>query len=433
MSSIMSKRIKSVLIAFLTASVTIIALAAAFIYFSVEDRIAIDGSPGPFDNNNPITRLDSTVLSPDSVTAFINSIVQKAHVHGLGVSIISNHRLVYQKYFGMSAVSRGESFKPGTIFYSASLSKPIFADIVLQLAEDGVLHLDTPLYRYLRKPIHTYRTNFLQRLLGANPIDYSDLANDDRLSKITPRMCLSHTTGLPNWRRFEEDGKLKFLHAPGARYNYSGEGMFLLQIVLEEMTGRDFEDIAVEKIFSPSGMTRSSYVWQREYEGNYARGHDANGGDLRIPKANNANAAYSLSTTLEDFTRYFALVLSQKEDRHRQLIEKQVLIKSRQQFGPESRIDTDENDAIQLGYGLGFGLYETPFGTAFFKEGHGDGWQHYAVGFPDQGTALIMMSNSDNAESTFKQMIEFCLANPYTPWYWEGYIPFEDPTNGRRP
>jgi hypothetical protein len=76
-----------------------------------------------------------------------------------------------------------------------------------------------------------------------------------------------------------------------------------------------------------------------------------------------------------------------------------------------------------LSYGLGYGLYETPYGRAFFKEGHLEGWQHYAVGFPDQGTALIMMSNSDNAEGTFKTLIEFCLANPYTPWYWEGYLP----------
>ena len=39
------------------------------------------------------------------------------------------------------------------------------------------------------------------------------------------------------------------------------------------------------------------------------------------------------------------------------------------------------------------------------------------------------MSNSDNAESAFRDLIEFCLGNPYTPWYWEGYIPFDHETH----
>ncbi len=158
---------------------------------------------------------------------------------------------------------------------------------------------------------------------------------------------------------------------------------------------------------------------------NYARGHDKNGNGLGILKTNVPNAAGSLSTTLEDFTRYLLNILSQEEHRHRELVTPQVSIHSKQQFGPNSRVDTNEEDPIHLSYGLGFGLYETPYGRAFFKEGHGDGWQHYAVGFPAKGTALIIMSNSDNAEGIFTHLIEFCLANPYTPWYWEGYIPFD--------
>jgi hypothetical protein len=118
-------------------------------------------------------------------------------------------------------------------------------------------------------------------------------------------------------------------------------------------------------------------------------------------------------------------ILKQNQKRYEQMIAPQIRIKSVQQFGPNAFVDTDENDSIQLSYGLGVGLYETPYGKAFFKEGHLEGWQHYAVGFPRQGTALILMSNSDNAEGTFKYLIELCLANPYTPWYWEHYIPFD--------
>jgi CubicO group peptidase (beta-lactamase class C family) len=104
----------------------------------------------------------------------------------------------------------------------------------------------------------------------------------------------------------------------------------------------------------------------------------------------------------------------------------QIRIKAKQQFGPNAQVDTDGNDAIKLSYGLGYGLYESPYGKAFFKEGHLEGWQHYAVGIPEKGNALVLMSNSDNAESIFKELIDYTTGNNATPWYWEGYIPYND-------
>ena len=64
-------------------------------------------------------------------------------------------------------------------------------------------------------------------------------------------------------------------------------------------------------------------------------------------------------------------------------------------------------------------------GERFFKEGHLEGWQHYVVGFPDQGFGLVLLSNSDQAESIFKELIEFLSGNKSTPWSWEGYFPYD--------
>lgn len=419
---------KRLFISFLIAVLMMIPLIAAFLYFSVDDRVKIKSTPPVFVNTSNIMRLDSTVLTPDAVTAFVNSRMQKAGVSGMAISIINNHSLVYQQYSGMKDTRKNEPFTPGTIFDAASFSKTIFADVVLQLAAENVIHLDTPLYKYLEEPLHSFKTNTFQQLLGANFIDYTDLEGDERYKQITPRMCLSHTTGFPNWRWLEDDDRLRIKFDPGSHYAYSGEGIFLLQLILEEVTGRDFEEIAVEKVFSPLNMDRTSYVWQRAYEGHHARGHSIDGNDLGIPKRNLPSASGSMSTTLEDYTIFFMNVLSQKERRHRDLLTPQIRITSKQQFGPNATVDTNEHDKIRLSYGLGFGLYETPYGKAFFKEGHDDGWQHYAVGFPEKGAGLILMSNSDNAESIFKYLIEYCLGNPYTPWYWEGYFPYDSST-----
>ena len=426
----MKKRNKWILI-IACSLVGVFLTLAVFLYYRVDDSLEVHGQTSLFKNKQDIQRLDHTRLTSDSLTAFIASLMKKAHVHGLAVSIINDNTLIYQRLFGVKNNSTGEELTPGTLFYGASFSKTIFADVVLQLAEEKVIHLDTPLSTYLKEPLYTYRTNFLQRLFGANYIDYSDLKNDMRYKLFTARMCLSHTTGLPNWRWIEDDKKLKIKFDPGTRYSYSGEGLFLLQFVIEQLTGKDFKVIAAEKVFRPLQMASSSYVWQRSYEGNYCVGHDALGNTLGIPKRNAANAAGSLTTTLEDYTKYFQAVLMQNELRYKELLTPQIPIKSKQQFGPNAWIDTAENDSIRLSYGLGFGLYFTPYGKVFFKEGHLEGWQHYAAGFPERGTAIIMMSNSDNAESIFKELIEVATGNKYTPWFWEGYIPYDEKVEQR--
>jgi CubicO group peptidase (beta-lactamase class C family) len=422
----MRKRLKRFFVALALVGTVLLMAAVAVVYFSVADTIEIEGEIPRFKNNQHIVRLDSQVLSSDSITRYVSALMDKADVHGMGISIINNNNnLVYQHYFGFKNKQKGQRLEPGSIFYGASFSKTILADIVLQLVGENRLQLDTPLYRYLEEPLYSYRTNLVQQVFGANFIDYSGLESDDRHKKLTARMCLSHTTGLPNWRWLEPDKRLTIKFEPGTRYHYSGEGMVLLQFVIEKLTRKTFEEIAVEKVFQPLGLLRSSFVWQRAYEGNYAVGHDAYGRDLRIPKQNVANAAGSLSTTLEDYTTFFKSILQQKEDRHRKLITPQITIKSKQQFGPNALVDVNDNDTIRLSYGLGFGLYQTHHGKAFFKEGHLEGWQHYAVGFPSKGIGLVVMSNSDNAESIYKELIEFTLANYSTPWFWEGYIPYD--------
>lgn len=104
----------------------------------------------------------------------------------------------------------------------------------------------------------------------------------------------------------------------------------------------------------------------------------------------------------------------------------QIRIRSVEQMGPLSRQDTAANDGIQLSYGLGFGLLKSPYGWGAFKEGHGDGFQHYMILFPKSGTGVLIMTNSDNGESMFKELLELTIADQYTPWKWQRYFPYKD-------
>ena len=86
---------------------------------------------------------------------------------------------------------------------------------------------------------------------------------------------------------------------------------------------------------------------------------------------------------------------------------------------------TDENKALRLSYGLGWGLYWTPYGKAFFKEVHSHGEMNYTVCFDTKKTGIVILTNSANGEGIYKELLESSLKNTFTPLEWEGFTPYD--------
>ncbi len=377
-------------------------------------------------NEKTIKRIDSTAIEANNLTQKIESITKEAKIPGLAITVFNNNEVAYQHAFGSKNVKLKDSLDITTVFYAASLSKMVFAHLVMQLVQDSIINLDKPLQQYLKQPLPEIK--FEKEWKG-----FSDLKSDKRYKLITARMCLSHTTGFPNWRwitdkGMDENGKLYLQFDPGTKYSYSGEGLHLLQYVIEQITGRGLEDLAREKIFNPLGMDMTSYVWQQRFENKYCNGHTASGEVIPKDKEDEAGGAGSMETTLADYSKFLVAVMNKrllKESTFAEMIKPQIRIKSKKQFGPDAKVDTDAFNAINLSYGLGGGLLRTKYGTGFFKEGHGDGFQHYFIFFPEKKIGVLIMTNSDNGESTFKELLELSIADTFTPWQWENYIPYK--------
>ena len=373
-----------------------------------------------------ITKLDKTKISAANLDGKIKSLMDAATVQGLAVTIFNNNKPVYEKTFGYKNVLTKEPINKETNFYGASLSKSVFAVMVMQLVEKGILDLDKPLQEYLPKPIYEYASTKKWH------DNYQDLKLDSTYKKITARMCLDHTTGFPNWRWDEPDQKLRVKATPGIRYSYSGEGLVYLQVTLEHLLGKSLEQMMQETVFIPLKMTHSSYTWQPKFEKDYCTGHKSDGELYQKDKDNDARAASTLETTLHDYTLFTKAVLNNQllsPKTTKEMFTQQIKIRSIAQFGPMRLRDSDANDGIDLGYGLGWVLLKSPYGTGAFKEGHGDGFQHYSILFPQAGVGIIIMSNSDNAESIFKELLESAIGDIYTPWLWENYIPYNQNKN----
>jgi CubicO group peptidase (beta-lactamase class C family) len=362
-----------------------------------------------------ISRPDGKTLTTSLVDADVKKLMGPAEVTGLCLGIVNDNKPVYVKSYGYGNKAENRLNDTAACFCAASLAKPLFAYLVMQFVDKGVIDLDKPLFTYLQKPLPDYEY-------------YKDLSGDDRWKLITARHCLSHTTGFPNWRDLNprNNHKLEIFFTPGERYAYSGEGIYLLQFVLETIANRHLEDLAQENIFKPFGMTRTGFVWQPSFENDFAVGHTAAEDTLPKNRRTWASAAGSMETTIADYTRFLAAVmrgerLTQKSQQ--EMFSPQIGIYTKRQFPSLNNDTTSANKRIQLSYGLGWGLFKTPYGWAFFKEGHDDGWQHYCISFPDKRTSLIIMTNSSNGESVFKELVED-VSGVTIPWEWEGYAPY---------
>jgi CubicO group peptidase (beta-lactamase class C family) len=135
-----------------------------------------------------------------------------------------------------------------------------------------------------------------------------------------------------------------------------------------------------------------------------------------------------METTTVDYAKFLTRIMkitAQGSDISKLMFEPNIKIRSKKQFGPLSLEKANTNDNIALNYGLGWGILNSPFGVGYFKEGHGEGFQHYSIIFPQKGIGILLMSNSDNAESIFKEVLDIGIKDVYTSWYWEDYIPYD--------
>lgn len=368
-----------------------------------------------------IVRIDGSKITIDSLNNYLPVLMQKANVQGLAIAVFNDNKTVYKKTFGYSRADQKILLKANTNIYGASLSKSVFTTMVMKLVEEGKLDLDKPLQEYLPHPIYEYLH------LKKWHDDYSSLKTDSLYNKITARMCLDHTSGFPNWRWDIPDQKLKVLQTPGKRFSYSGEGMVYLQVVLEKLYGKSLDELMAAKVFGPLGMKHSAYYFRADFEKDYAFGHNNKGEVYEKDKDNDPRAPSTLETSLDDMALFIEGVMRHKiidKKSTEAMFTPQFRLRSVMQMGPLSRKDTTANDNIELSYGLGWGLLKSPYGWGAFKEGHGDGFQHYMILFPKQKTGILIMANSDNAESIFKELLELTIADKYTPWKWQNYTPY---------
>jgi hypothetical protein len=198
-------------------------------------------------------------------------------------------------------------------------------------------------------------------------------------------------------------------------------------LVVETATGKSLTALMDENLFRPLQMTRSCMVWEPRFESDFANGYDEYGRSLGPERRSVPDAAGSMQTTLHDYAAFLSVIMRRKllsTVTTGKMLMPQIGIHSAHQFPSLAPETTTVNDGTRLRYGLGWGMYSSPYGKAFFKEGHDEGWRHLALCF-NNGSGILIMTNSSNGEGIFKPLLDSILGKTSFPFGWEGYTPYD--------
>jgi len=357
--------------------------------------------------------LDNRRLSEGAADRLIERMMTAHQVTGLGVAVIRKGKIVFIKSYGYAVAENKTPLTPGTVMYGASLTKATFAWMLMQLVDEGKVDLDKPISEYLSKPLPDYDA-------------YADLKGDERWRKLTLRALMNHTSGFANLRFLEDDKKLRFHRDPGTRYGYSGEGVRLAQFVLEQGLGIDVGKEIQARVFDRFRMGDTSMTWRDSYEGRLAYGYTEDGKRQPFARRRQPDVIGSMDTTLADWARFLAAVVrgdGMSPAAHKAMTRPTVWIDSPTQFPTLADASTERWKGMKLGYAVGWGTFRSRFGSAFFKEGHDDGTDNYAMCVDNRQSCILLMANDNRAVSIFVPIVNQLLGPVGLPAEWEGYKP----------
>ena len=331
---------------------------------------------------------------------------------GLSMGVVQNGKLVWERYEGVTDATSKQTVSKDSLFPAASLGKPVAALGALALVDQGKLELDRPLKSYVA--------------------DHAPA--DARGDLITARHVLSHSTGYRNWRNSPDQALIPEFD-PGSRFQYSGEGFYYLQRVLEKVSGRSFEQLMEEAVFGPLGMKSSTYGWRADSDARLVTGHNR-GQPVRSPNREFAgrllqyaqqqnksfvsfthedivaamgalkpspptlpnfiipNAAASLLTTVSDYAAFLNALLSSagatvalKPDTRKQM------------WSTQTRINS------ALSWGLGWGLESNAGREYIWHWGDNGNWKNFVFAHPASRSAIVVFTNGNNGMRVCERLV----------------------------
>jgi CubicO group peptidase (beta-lactamase class C family) len=303
----------------------------------------------------------------------------------VSVAVIENGEFAWAEAFGVLEKGQPAMANADTLFSGASISKPVTATMALKLVERGVFDLDTHVNAYLS----SWR------------LPETELTRD---TPVTLRGLLSHTAGttVHGFGGMPPGAPLPTVHdvlegrppartppvrvdkRPGLSARYSGGGTMIVQLMLEEASGKAFAALARELIFEPLGMTRTTFEnpLPEALRANAAVGHEEGltipGKWVCVPQL----AAGGIWTTAPDYARLMIACRDAWLGRPGAILGVEL---ARQMMTPQGG-----------SFGLGWEVMGAGAARRFSHGGSNDGYQCEAACLLEPGRGAVVLTNAES-------------------------------------
>ena len=232
----------------------------------------------------------------------VHDVMKRTGAASVSVALVDSERVIWSEAFGTADRKAGVAASTKTLYGLCSISKMFATVAVMLLVERGKVALDEPLVTY---------------------IPQFSLPLDERYRKITVRMLINHSSGIPGYEPgevslspFPEYASLlmegikrqRLLHEPGAMSGYNNDGFSMTQNLIKAVTGKEYTDFVREEILAPLGMSASQFQDRPLPEGKYAKSYD--GDKLTVLQTLNIYATGGLFSTAEELSHLAMMLLN---------------------------------------------------------------------------------------------------------------------------
>ena len=349
----------------------------------------------------------------------LQELQEKNEFAGAVTMVVGPDRIIALEAFGLADIASGRPMRKDSLFWIASMTKPITAMGVLMLVEEGKLGLDDPVEKYLP----SFKAQKLATPTGPvptpRPVTIRDLlTHTSGLSAASPTVANQPVDTIPLAAMVDHSGRTPLISAPGAKWAYSNTGINALGRIIEVVSGQPYPDFVQKRFFDPLDMNSTSF-WPDDtlqaslatpYRKDKATGKLIAAGNSRFsnPLQNRARTAIpagGLFSTANDLAQLCQMILRGGElDGHRFLRPETLKLMTTNQLGEMPKVSFAEG----MRMGLGFHVVGTPIGVTESLSpgsfGHGGAYGTQAWIDPVRRQAYILLiqrtdlANSDGSE-----------------------------------
>lgn len=319
--------------------------------------------------------------------ARVLSLMDSYNISGTSIALVKNKGVVWSNAYGYADIEQQKKLTIDAVCRTESISKSVTAWGVMKLVEHGLINLDDPVQQYLHS--------------------WSLPESEYNLNEVTIRRLLSNSAGVPLGSLGEEyspnvhkpslrqylSKEVQLTYEPGSNFEYSNPGFNLLELLIEEVTGRDFSEYMESEILRPLEMHHSSFDWDKKWSSRVPMGYDLQGNSVP-PYVYPYKASGGLFSTVEDIGRFAiaGMAPSNKE-------QSKVLNGESIQDIQTPQINTSGIFSfVADNYGFGHFIETLPDGKkAVWHGGQGHGWMTHFHVIPETGDGIVIFSNSQRS------------------------------------